>query len=361
MSPNKIDRRLFIRNTGAVVGTGSVIGLAGCLSDIGGNGNENTSASSDSYPEEDVEIVVPFASGGGFDAYARLSEPYWSETLDGDVVVSNVTGGGGVIGATQVYNASPDGHRILIWDVYQSVTQQIARDVDFDIREMSHIGTITNDPNAMLVMDHTNIEDWDDFINRISEFSFGTQGSGSSGHTLVALFTHFLDDVSPDDLNFVHFDGTGEVLAGLERGEADIFMPSTVTSTVDVVKSLEGGSMFVVFEQQDEIGWYLDDQGIESEYYSPDLDIDDIETFNELSYMRRFFTGPPGVSEGILETQREAFLEFTSDDEFVNSMEENGRPVINPGDAQQTTDAVNQLFETFEQEPYQSLFNELIN
>lgn len=346
-----VNRRTVLRTAGAA----SLVGFAGCL---GGNGGETDP---EDYPESDVEIVVPFASGGGFDEYTRLSESYWEDHLGGDVVVSNVEGGGGVTGATQTYNADPDGHKFMIFDTYQAITQQIARDVSYDIIEMSHIGTITNDPSALVVTDEADIDGWDDMIDRIDELSFATQGNGSAGHTLPALLAMYVDELEVEDLNFVHFDGTGEVIAGLERGEADIFFISTITSGVATVQALEGASMFMAFDDEDEIGWYLEDEGVETELYSTEVDINDVEEFNELAYMRRFFTGPPGVNEEILEIQRDAFESFAFDDEFAEYMGENGRPVINPGDGQQAEDHLTNFHDTVSEDPYLSVFQDLMS
>lgn len=118
--------------------------LAGC-SQFGDSGSIEGE-----YPFEEISMVVPYSTGGGFDAYARISAPYWEEHLDGTVVVENITGGGGTVGGSQVYKGDPDGHELMIWDTIQPVLPQIGRDVNFDIRDMSHIGSITRDPNCRL-------------------------------------------------------------------------------------------------------------------------------------------------------------------------------------------------------------------
>lgn len=346
-----VGRRSVLRNATTIAGAISISGLAGCLSDIGGGGESGA----ENYPQDDVEIIVPYSSGGGFDAYARLTEPYWAENLGGDVIVTNVEGGGGINGATQAYNAAPDGHTILIWDAYQSLTVQMAQDVDYDITEMSHIGLITNNPSALILTDDVDINNFDEFINQIDELRFATQGAGSAGHSMAALLGRYLEDTSEDDLNYVHFNGTGEVVAGLERGEANAFLISTITSGVSTVHSLNNASIFIVFDQEDEIGWFLEQEDVSTEYYSPMLDIENIEEYNEVAYDRRFFTGPPEVPEDILEIQRDAFSQMIDTDEMVNEMEESNRPVINPGNAQdienyltETSNALNENRDLFE-------------
>lgn len=354
VTDDTVSRRSVLQTSVSVIGTTSVLGSAGCL---GGN---NSDVDPENYPNGEVEIIVPFSSGGGFDEYSRLSEPYWEEELDGDVVVTNVEGGGGVTGTTQVYNAEPDGQTFGIYDSYQGVSQMIGRDTSFDIREMTSIGAITNTPGAFVVTEDADIDDWDDFINRIDEFNFATQGQGSYAHTAPALLSLYVDELDKDDLNFVHFNGTGEVIAGLERGEANVFYISTITSGVETVQSLENTSLFMVFDEEEEIGWFLEDEGVQTDYYSTEVDISDVGEFNDFSYDRRFFIGPPDVPEEILEIQQGAFQAFINDDEVTESMTDSGRPVINPGGADEVEEYIDNAYNTLTQDDHQRIIKDLI-
>lgn len=341
-------RRQFLKGVGASVG---VVGVAGCLGDD----------EAEAYPSESIRSIVPYASGGGFDEYSRLAAPYFEEYLDTEVTVENVTGGGGITGITQVYNEEPDGYTITIWDVYQAVTNQIGRDVAYDMFEMSHIGALTQSPNAMVVMEEAGIDDWDDFLSRIDEFDFVTQGVGSGAHTMSVLLGELTGEFSGEDLNFVHYGGTGEALAGLERGEGQVFTVATATSAAAVVRALEDAEMFVVFSDPDGIEWYLEDMDALPMHYSSNLDTNEIDTYAELTVFRRFFTGPPGVPEEILGIQRDAFEQVIEDDDFLGDAAGAGRPIINPGDYQQVENSLDVARETFGEEPYRSIFDELLD
>lgn len=349
-----VGRRSVLQKSVSVVGTTSILGLAGCLG--GNSGNTDP----ENYPNGDVEIIVPFSTGGGFDAYSRLSEPYWEEELDAEVVVTNVEGGGGSSGTSQVYNAEPDGQTFGIYDSFQGISQMIGRDVAFDIAEMTPIGSITNTPGAFVVTDDADIDDWDDFLSRIGEFNFATQGQGSYAHTAPALLSLYIDDLDANEFNFVHFNGTGEVIAGLERGEANAFYISTITSGVETVKSIENASLFMVFDDEEEIGWFLEEEDVETDYYSTEVDINNIEEFNDFSYDRRFFIGPPDVPDDIAEIQRDAFQSFIDTDEFTNEMSESGRPIINPGGAEQVEEYISSTNDTLTQDDHQSIIEEII-
>src|SRR5919112_4433190 len=66
------------------------------------------------YPERTITMVVPFAAGGTTDVVARIMADHMSRTLGQQIVVENVTGAGGTVGAARVMKAQPDGYTILM-------------------------------------------------------------------------------------------------------------------------------------------------------------------------------------------------------------------------------------------------------
>lgn len=341
-----MQRRKFI---GAVAS--SVIGvssLAGCISSTDSNGNNG----GDEYPTEDIEITVPTASGGGYDAYARLSVPYWEDYLDGTVIVENRPGGGTSTGTSEVYRANPDGYSMLFLDALLPLFHQVGRDVDFDLREMSHIGSLVRDPNCLLATEEAEISGWDDFANRAEDLRFGTAGVGTGYHIYPFLLGEMTGVYDTDNLSFVHHDGTGEVIGGVERGDFDVMMPGTTTSGANVVQST-ASEFLVVFSEPHVMEDYLSDAGTPTQHYSTELELENIEEFNEVTTLNRIFTGPPDVSDDILQQQRDAFANIIEDEEFLSEAEEADRPIIQPeADAEAVQEAIERNYETLNQEPY---------
>jgi tripartite-type tricarboxylate transporter receptor subunit TctC len=72
------------------------------------------SASAQTYPERSITMVVPFAAGGPTDTVARLVAESMSKDLGQQVLVENVGGAGGTLGAGRVASSEPDGYTILL-------------------------------------------------------------------------------------------------------------------------------------------------------------------------------------------------------------------------------------------------------
>ncbi len=71
-------------------------------------------ARAEDYPTRPITIVVPFAAGGPTDILSRIVAQAIGPTLGQQVVVEDVTGAGGTIGATKVARAAPDGYTMVM-------------------------------------------------------------------------------------------------------------------------------------------------------------------------------------------------------------------------------------------------------
>jgi tripartite-type tricarboxylate transporter receptor subunit TctC len=64
------------------------------------------------YPDRPITLIVPWAAGGGTDATGRFVATLLERELKQPVNVVNRTGGGGIVGHTEISNAKPDGYTI---------------------------------------------------------------------------------------------------------------------------------------------------------------------------------------------------------------------------------------------------------
>ena len=77
------------------------------------------SAASAEFPNKNIQFIIPYAPGGGFDVYVRVIAPVMEKYLPKKVsiVPINVAGGGGAKGIGQLYRARPDGYTLGIFNI----------------------------------------------------------------------------------------------------------------------------------------------------------------------------------------------------------------------------------------------------
>ena len=325
----------------------STVGVAGCA------GGDDTGE----FPTRDVEIVVPFSTGGGFDAYARISQPYWEQYLgdDASVVVSNIEGAGGRTGATRVYNDGNDPHRMLFWYPSAALPPQLVRDEGYDVMEMRPIGAMARDPNAVVVRDDAGVDSLVGLGDAAADLRFGTQGVGSAAHTVSLMLGATTDLVDPAELDFVHYDGTGEAQNGLNSGEIDAMIVGTASSAAGLHDSIDEVSMLTVFGTSEEGSRYAD----RTAEFSADVDgVDGLGEYATLTQFVRMLVAPPGVDEEPLGTLRAAFDDVVADGEFRAEADDRNRPIVNPGDHEVVREILEGRRSVYSEEPLLSAFEE---
>src|SRR3954463_8924206 len=85
------------------------------------------------FPNRPITVVVAFSAGGPSDVIARLEAEGMSRDLGQPVVVENVTGAGGTIGAARVAQANPDGHTLLIHHIGHASSATLYRKLPYSV------------------------------------------------------------------------------------------------------------------------------------------------------------------------------------------------------------------------------------
>ncbi len=92
-----------------------------------------TAASAQPYPSKPITIVVPFAPGSGTDSITRIIAQYLQTALNQSIVVENKVGASGVIAATYVARAAPDGYTLLMaTNSTHSANPYLFKKLDYD-------------------------------------------------------------------------------------------------------------------------------------------------------------------------------------------------------------------------------------
>jgi tripartite-type tricarboxylate transporter receptor subunit TctC len=148
------------------------------------------SAHAADWPTKPVHIVVTFAPGGAADIWARLLAEPLSAALKQSVVIENRGGSGGMIAATQVARAEPDGYTLLLGGLApQILAPATAGNAAFDaLRDFSHIAYIGGPPMVWVVPPSSELHSVDDLVKaaKADKFSgYASSGVGTVGHLVV--------------------------------------------------------------------------------------------------------------------------------------------------------------------------------
>ena len=105
------------------------------------------------YPTRPITVVVPFAAGGPTDVMTRILGQHMSQTLGQQVVVENVTGGGGSIGAARVAKAAPDGYSMVMGNLgTHAAAVGLYKNLSYDPRvDFEPVMLVASTPMALIV------------------------------------------------------------------------------------------------------------------------------------------------------------------------------------------------------------------
>lgn len=313
-SGNKPVSRRKVLTTGSAIGA---LGLAGCL---GGSTDED-----EEWPSQDLETIIPYSAGGGYDWYSRTISDYLEDEIPGDasIVPENVTGAGGITGVNTLWNSEPD-YTLGTYDPPTAVTQQIALPdtVDYELEEFNYIGTYAYSDTGWMHNDSIGpIDSWDDFEEAItSGAAIGTAGVGHSSHIVPTLYGELTGRWTEDDLQFVHYDGFGDVTTGILQDEIQV-LPYTVASIAPFVDEEDDLEAFLISSEEPRDIWSAPTL---ADWDVPGGVTDDLIA---LSQNPRPLIAPPDASEEVLEVLEEGLNNVLSNDDFISATEDEDRPM----------------------------------
>jgi tripartite-type tricarboxylate transporter receptor subunit TctC len=144
------------------------------------------------YPTKTIQIINPFPPGAITDILARLLNDKLSSLLGQPVVVVNKTGGGGAVGIKAVKDAPADGYTILIAPPPIALIPVARKGIGFALNDFAPISLIGNTPAVMIVKADGPWQTLEQFVadakKKPGQLTFGTPGTGTSGHFTMELF-----------------------------------------------------------------------------------------------------------------------------------------------------------------------------
>lgn len=174
------------------------------------------------YPKKNLEIIVPFAAGGGADIAVRLISKYAEEYYGQSIVISNVTGGSGVIGRTQMVNSDPDGYTIGFVGPQITNDQLMMEGIQYDFDSYAPVAQIGTDTHVLIVSEKLGVDNVLDLLDLLESnpgaYTFGIGGSWTSHEFLLEKFV----EQTGADVRKMPFDGGTAAVNAVASGDCDI-------------------------------------------------------------------------------------------------------------------------------------------
>jgi tripartite-type tricarboxylate transporter receptor subunit TctC len=175
------------------------------------------------YPDRLVKLVVPFPAGGPTDVAARLIAQAMSSRLGQPVVVENLVGAGGRIGAKAVAGADADGYTLLLGGTnVNAIIGALYKDISFDpIASFAPVAAVCTDTMALAISPNLPPKTFDQFVQYAKDRPGKlTYGAVSGIYTQFA--TDFFKVKTGTDILFVPYKGGAPAITDLLGGHIDM-------------------------------------------------------------------------------------------------------------------------------------------
>ena len=195
----------------------------------------------DKYPTKPIRLVVPFPGGGVVDTIGRLWADAVREDL-GPIVVDNMPGAGGTIGAGQAARADADGYTVLLGNTStQILNPAVMPNVSYDPeKDFETVSILANSVVALAINPKLPIKSLKELIAYIKanpgKMSYGSPGTGTFTQLGAEMFKNAAG-ISDFDLTHVPYKGVGRAVPDILSGEIPVLAFNVTNSMIELHNS----------------------------------------------------------------------------------------------------------------------------
>ena len=180
------------------------------------------------YPDRPIKLIVPFSPGGATDVVGRI----WADKMKpkfGTVVAENKGGGGGVIGASEVARAEPDGHTFLFGNTStQVLLPAISANPPYDpAKDFTSVYILALSPNSIVVHKSVPANTLQELIayakSNPGKLSYGSAGAGTMTNLAGELFKEM---IGVSDITHIPYKGAAPGIKDLAGGIIPMMTPN---------------------------------------------------------------------------------------------------------------------------------------
>lgn len=192
-----------------------------------------SSASADTFPSKPISIIVPFAVGGPTDKIARDFAETLRKTLGQPVVVENVGGAGGMIGAAKLAKSAANGYTLLVHHIGLATSPALYKSLPYKAEEFEFLGLINEAPSTLITkpgIPAKNLQELQKYIADNKSLNMANAGIGSASHLCGLL----IQDAFKSSMAQIPYKGTGPAMTDLMGGQVDVMCEQAVNATPQI-------------------------------------------------------------------------------------------------------------------------------
>ena len=187
------------------------------------------------WPTKPIRIVNPFPAGGGTDAFVRPLAAHLSNVLGQQMIVENLGGAGGTVGAANAAKAPGDGYTILAGAVHHTIAESLYSKLPYNIeKDFVPITVLAYIPNVIVVHPKVPANNFAEFLDLVKKnpgkYNFGSAGNGTSHHLTAELFKQ----MTGTQMTHVPYKGAGPMMQDLLAGQVDLAFDGMGTSAAQI-------------------------------------------------------------------------------------------------------------------------------
>ena len=190
------------------------------------------------YPNKPIRMIVPFTPGGSTDILGRTIGQQLNVAWGQPVVIENVAGAGGSIGADKVAKAPADGYTLLMGHIGTlAVTPSLYPKLPYDpIRAFAAVAWVARVPNMMVVHPSVPVKTVKELVAYVKanpgKVNYGSGGNGSAAH----IATEYFKLQTQTQMQHVPYKGTAPAVTDLVAGQIQL-MFTGVPAVINQVKA----------------------------------------------------------------------------------------------------------------------------
>ncbi len=193
------------------------------------------------YPAKPIRLVVPFTPGGSTDILARAIGLELTKAWGQSVIIENVPGAGGSIGADKVAKAPADGYTLLMGHIGTlAVNPSLYPNLPYDaVKSFSPVAWVARVPNVLVVHPSVKANTVQELValakSKPGQLNYGSGGNGSAAN----LATEYFKVQTGTSMLHIPYRGTAPAVTDLVGGQIQVLF----TGAPAVISQIKNGQV----------------------------------------------------------------------------------------------------------------------